>query len=306
MTKNVLLFSGQGAQFAGMGRDLVDAYPVCRELAERANDVVGFDLLDICLNGPDEALTRSDNAQPAIFLMSVMCGAAMRDAGVKLDFSYAAGLSLGEWTALYHAGVLSFDDTVRTLHARGGFMQDACEQSAGGMLSLLGLTAAQAAEVAARSGLEVANLNSPVQTVLSGPASHLADAEKIAGELGAKRIIVLNVAGAFHSSMMQPAADRLAAYLVDVPFAAGEKLKVVSNVSACPHGTDPEEIKALMVQQVTSTVRWVDSVEYMIAEGAEVFVECGPGRVLTGLVKRIDKTCKLINVREDADIQKML
>ena len=301
MTKNVILFSGQGAQSVGMGRDLVEAFPACRALAERADEVLGFSITDVAFNGPEEQLTRSDCAQPAIFLVSAMCFEALKTKGTP-EVLAMAGLSLGEWTALYGAGVLSFVDALRVLRARGQFMQEACEQHRGGMLSLLGLTLEQAQVVAEKSGLEVANINAPGQIVLSGAADRIADAEAVAKELGAKRAIPLNVAGAFHSTLMAPAAAKLEAWLADIPFAAPQ-IPVISNVTALPHENDPDAIRATMVQQVTGSVRWVESVEYLRNQGAAAYTECGPGKVLTGLVKRIDNTASLNNIQGASDIQ---
>ncbi|MDD2236666.1 MAG: ACP S-malonyltransferase [Kiritimatiellae bacterium] len=301
MTKSAMLFSGQGAQAVGMGRDLVETFPACRALAERADEVLGFRLTEVAFNGPEEQLTRSDVAQPAIFLVSAMCFEALKQQGEPKVYGLA-GLSLGEWTALYAAGVLSFDDTLRILRARGQFMQTACEKTRGGMLSLLGLTLEQAQAVAEESGLEVANINSPGQIVLSGPVDRIADAEAVAKERGAKRAIPLNVAGAFHSSLMAPAAEQLGPFLAEISFAA-PRVPVVSNVTARPHANNPDEIRRTMVRQVTGSVRWVETIDYFKAQGVVSYTECGPGKVLTGLVKRIDNTAALHNIQNALDIQ---
>ena len=300
MTKNVILFSGQGAQAVGMGRDLVETLPRCRALADRANEVLGFNITKVCFNGPEEQLTRSDCAQPAIFLVSAMCYEALKSKGMQDPFALA-GLSLGEWTALYAAGVLSFDDALRILQARGQFMQEACEQIRGGMLSLLGLTLEQAGAVAEKSGLEVANINSPGQIVLSGPLDRIAAAESVAKEAGAKRAIPLNVAGAFHSSLMQPAALRLEPFIAGISFQA-PRFPVVSNVTAAPHADQPDEIRRVMVKQVTSSVRWVETIEYFQTQNVASYTECGPGKVLTGLVKRIDNKAALNNIQGVSDL----
>ncbi len=302
MTKNVILFSGQGAQAVGMGRDLVEAFPACRALAERADEVLGFRLTEVAFNGPEEQLTRSDIAQPAIFLVSAMCFEALKAQGGPEELYGLAGLSLGEWTALYAASVLSFDDTLRILRARGQFMQAACEETRGGMLSLLGLSLEQAQTVAEKSGLEVANINSPAQIVLAGHAERISFAEAAAKELGAKRAIPLNVAGAFHSSLMAPAAVQLEPFLAEIPFAV-PCIPVVSNVTAKPHENNPDEIRRTMVRQVTGSVRWVETIDYFKAQGVASYTECGPGKVLTGLVKRIDNTAVLHNIQNASDIQ---
>ena len=302
MSGTVLLFAGQGAQQVGMGRGFVEQSAACRDMAGQAREALGFDVLDICLNGPEERLTRSDVAQPAIFLVSAMCLQAWKEKHGTVAAALAcAGLSLGEWTALHAAGTLTLGDTLRILGARGRFMQEACDQTPGGMISLMGLSPEQAAVVAERSGLEVANINSPVQVVLSGHRDRLAAAEQIARELGAKRALPLNVAGAFHSSLMQPAADRLADFIRDIPFSR-PAVPVIANVTARPHADDPEAIRAAMVRQVTGSVRWVESMEWARDQGADRYVEFGPGKVLTGLVKRIDPAAGLVNIQavEDA------
>lgn len=300
MTKSVILFSGQGAQSVGMGKDLAERLPECRALADRANEVLGFSLTDVCFSGPEDQLTRSDYAQPAIFLVSAMCLEALKSKGPLTPFGMA-GLSLGEWTALYAAGVLSFSDSIRILRARGQFMQQACEEMRGGMLSLLGLTLEQAREVAEKSGLQVANINAPGQIVLSGALEQMAQAEKIAKEAGAKKCIPLNVAGAFHSSLMQPAAKKLEDFLADIPFQK-PVVPVVSNVTARPHESDAAAIRRTMVQQVTGSVQWVETISYFEAQGVGAYTECGPGKVLTGLVKRIDNKAALTNIQGLSDI----
>lgn len=282
----MLLFPGQGAQAVGMGRELAEGLEECRALFARASAVMGFDLLKLCVEGPLEELTKSCNTQPAIFVVSAAARAALAHfAGGTLSVAGAAGLSSGEWAALHEAGVISFEDTVRVLRARGQFMQEACEAVPGGMLTIIGLTVDQVREVAAAAGLEVANLNSPVQTVLSGPADRIAAGEAAAKAAGAKRALRLTVAGAFHSSLMRPAGDRLADFLKDVEFRA-PKYPVWSNVTGQPHAA-PDEIRRLMVAQVVSSVRWTDCFAGMAAAGMTAGFECGPGAVLAGLAKRI-------------------
>lgn len=291
----MLLFPGQGAQAVGMGRELADGLADCRALFDRASEIMGFDLLKLCVEGPIEELTKSCNTQPAIFVVSAAARAALaREAGGTLAVAGAAGLSSGEWAALYEAGVVSFENTVRILRARGQFMQEACEAAPGGMLTVIGLTVDQVREVAKASGLEVANLNSPVQTVLSGPADRLAAGEAAAKAAGAKRALRLTVAGAFHSSLMQPAADRLSGFLQDVEFRA-PTCPVWSNVTGQPHGA-PDEIRRRMVEQVVSSVRWTDCFAGMAAAGMTQAFECGPGTVLAGLAKRIVPEAAVHNI----------
>lgn len=291
----MLLFPGQGAQAVGMGRELAEGLAVCRGLFERASGVLELDLLKLCAEGPIEELTKSFHAQPAIFTVSVAARAALaQEAGGTLAVAGTAGHSLGEWAALYEAGVVSFEDAVRILKARGQFMQEACEANPGGMLTIIGLTVDQVREVAKASGLEVANLNSPVQTVLSGPADRIAAGEAAAKAAGAKRALRLTVAGAFHSSLMQPAADRLSGFLQDVEFRA-PTCPVWSNVTGQPHGA-PDEIRRRMVEQVVSSVRWTDCFAGMAAAGMKQAFECGPGTVLSGLGKRIAPEVAVHNI----------
>jgi [acyl-carrier-protein] S-malonyltransferase len=282
----MLLFPGQGAQAVGMGRELAEGLADCRALFVQAGEILGFDLLKLCVEGPLEELTKSHNAQPAIFTVSAAARLALGHfAGGAFAVAGAAGHSLGEWAALHEAGVVTFADAVRILQARGRFMQAACEATPGGMLTLIGLPFDKVQEVAVASGLEIANLNSPVQTVLSGHADRLAAGEAAAKAAGAKRALRLPVAGAFHSTLMQPAADRLAEFLQTIEFRA-PAIPVWSNVTGQPHST-PDEIRRRMVAQVVSSVRWTDSYAGMAAAGMTAACECGPGTVLAGLGKRI-------------------
>lgn len=298
----MLLFPGQGAQAVGMGRELAAGPEVCRALFARASDVLGFDLLKLCLEGPMEELTRSCNTQPAIFVVSAVARAALGHfVGQPLHVDGAAGLSSGEWAALYEGRSVSFEDVVRVLRARGQFMQDACEATPGGMLTIIGLPVEACRQVAAATGLEVANYNSPLQTVLSGPADCLAAGEAAAKEAGAKRALRLTVAGAFHSSLMKPAAERLAEFLEGVDIKT-PVIPVWSNVTGKPH-TTPSEIRRLMVEQVCSSVRWTDCMADMISAGMETAFECGPGSVLAGLAKRMSPTVPVHSIFDLAGAQ---
>ena len=300
-SKTALLFSGQGAQAVGMGKDLAEAYPVCAELYARANEVIGYDLTSICFEGPDEALTQSNHCQPAIFVTSVACAKALEAEGGAPEPIAMAGLSLGEWTALHMAGGLSFEDTVKVLEARGRFMQEACDEQAGGMVSVIGLSREQLDGICAETGVTVANLNSSAQTVLSGPKAGIDAAAALATEAGAKRAIVLNVAGAFHSPLMASAATQLDAVLADVDFKA-PTVPVLSNVVGAPHA-GPDAIRANMIAQVTDSVLWLDCVEWLMAQGVDRYIECGPGKVLTGLSRRIDRELTGISVQTPDDIE---
>jgi [acyl-carrier-protein] S-malonyltransferase len=302
--KRAAVFAGQGAQFVGMGRDLAESYAECRALFEEADRVLGYALARLCFEGPLEELTRSDRCQPAIFVTSLACLRALGLSGPALAWAGTAGLSLGEWTALHVAGVLSFADTLRVLEARGRFMQEACAATAGGMVSVLGLGVDKLEAICAAAGCQIANLNSPEQTVLSGTRDSVAAAERLAKEAGAKRTVPLKVAGAFHSALMQPAAVCLEAFLAGVEFRA-PSFPVIANVTGRPHGT-PAEIRQTMVRQVTSPVHWVASVEWLHQSGVQDYVECGPGSVLAGLIKRIDKDARVRSIQDVPTLQKAL
>lgn len=296
MSKLAIIFPGQGAQAVGMAKDLAGAHPECKALFDKANEILGFDLARVCFEGPIEELTKSSNTQPAIFVASIACYTALKTRKPGLQVAATAGLSSGEWAALCAAGAVSYEDALRVLEARGRFMQQACEQNPGAMMSVIGLGVPQLEEVCRKSGAEMANMNSPEQTVLSGRVDAIAAAEPLAKEAGAKKAIRLNVAGAFHSSLMAPAAAELEKVLASVKFSA-PAMPVLSNVTGKPHGS-PDEIRALMVKQVTSSVQWVSCVGWMKGAGVGTFVECGPGKVLTGLVKRIDKEANLNNIQD--------
>ncbi len=302
MKKTAVVYAGQGAQAVGMGKDLVAAHPECKDLFDRASAVLGFDLARLCAEGPIEEITRSDNCQPAIFVTSAACFAALRKLHPGLQVSGFAGLSLGEWTALYAGGVLSFEDAVKVLKVRGKAMQEACEERQGGMVSVMGLALAELEKVCAAAGVQMANINSPEQIVLSGEKAKIAEAEKRAQAAGAKKTVVLPVAGAFHSPLMASAAAKLEQVLKGVTVRA-PAVPVVSNVTGKPHGT-PEEIKALMVRQLTSSVQWVGSIEWFKQNGVTEYVECGPGKVLSGLIKRIDKDAAALNIGDVPTLDK--
>ncbi len=301
-SKTSLIFAGQGAQFVGMGRDLAETFPECRGLFAQANEALGYDLAKLCFEGPETELLKSQHCQPAVFVVSLVCQRALSLRVPSLAVECAAGLSLGEWSALCLAQAVSFEDGLRILAARGRFMQESCEERAGAMLSVIGLAGNVLSKIAAAAGVEIANFNSPEQTVLSGPKDGIQQAEKMAVAAGAKRAILLNVAGAYHSSLMSGAARKLEQFLRSVVIRP-PAMPVVSNVTGLPHGM-PEEIKREMVRQVTSSVQWVTSVQWLRQQGVQRYVECGPGRVLCGLVKRIHSGAALLNIQDCPSLDK--
>lgn len=296
MKKTALLFAGQGSQVVGMGRDLCERSAASRELFAQANKVLGRDLQRICFEGPEEILTQTDNAQPAIFVMSLACLAALGE----LRFDAAAGLSLGEFTALTAAGAVSFDDGLRMVQARGRFMQEACDATDGGMASIIGMDEAALAEVCREADVDIANLNCPGQIVISGDKDKIGRAVELAKAKGAKRAIPLQVAGAYHSRLMEGGRAKVAAELVKLPMRE-PTVPVISNVTARPGGS-VGEIKDLLVRQVTGAVRWSESMQWLIGQGVTRFIELGPGNVLAGLMKRINKDVEMISVSDGASL----
>ena len=304
MAGSGVLFAGQGAQAVGMGRDLAESDPELMALYRDADRVLGYELSRICFEGPEEELTRSNHCQPAIFVTSLVCWTALSKALPGLTIDTAAGLSLGEWTALHVAGALDFEDALKALEARGRYMQEACEQADGAMVSVIGLAAAALQEISETCGVQMANINSSEQIVLSGLRSDILKAEAAAAAAGAKKTVVLNVAGAYHSRLMEPAAERLAADLAGIPFAK-TAFPVLSNVTGSPH-EEPAAIREAMVRQVTQSVNWLGCMQSMLQAGTQRFVECGPGRVLSGLLKRVDRSVLLTNIQDLASLEKTL
>ena len=299
------VFAGQGAQVPGMGKDFAEADAEVMGFFDKANAVLGFDLKKICFEGPAEELTKSNICQPAIFVTSFAAYTTLKKKKA-VDFDCAAGLSLGEWGALCAAGVLDFDSTLKVLEARGRFMQEACEATPSGMIAIVGATPDQLKQLCEKTGCSVANINSAVQQVLSGSKDAIASAATVAKELGIKRAIPLATAGGFHSPFMAPAREKLASVLDGITFSA-PKFPVLSNVTGKPHASDPGAIKAMMLEQVTGTTNWAADVEAAKTLGCTTFVEFGPGKVLSGLIKKIDATLVTANVSDlaslDATIQ---
>ena len=282
------VFPGQGAQFVGMGKDLYENNPVAKEMFDKANEILGFNITDLMFNGTDEDLRQTKVTQPAIFLHSVILAKTMGD-----DFNpdMVAGHSLGEFSALVAAGALSFEDGLRLVSARAQAMQKACEKTPSTMAAVLALPDAKVEELCASvtEGVVVpANYNCPGQIVISGSIEGVDAACAKMLEAGAKRALKLKVGGAFHSPLMDPAKIELEAAIKATEIHT-PKCPVYQNVDALPH-TDPAEIKKNLVAQLTASVRWTQSVKNMVADGATDFTECGPGAVLQGLIKKIDGT----------------
>ncbi|MBO5062322.1 MAG: ACP S-malonyltransferase [Prevotella sp.] len=284
------VFPGQGAQFVGMGKDLYDNNPLAKELFEKANEILGYRITDIMFAGTDDELKQTKVTQPAVFLHSVISALCMGD-----DFKpeMTAGHSLGEFSALVAAGALSFEDGLKLVYARAMAMQKACEMAPSTMAAIVGLADEKVEEICGEVNKEghvvvPANYNCPGQLVISGNIEAINEACEKLKAAGAKRALPLKVGGAFHSPLMQPAKDELEAAIEKTDF-SDPKCPVYQNVDGKSH-TDAAEIKANLIAQLTSSVRWTACVQNMIADGADDFTECGPGKVLQGMIGRIDKT----------------
>ena len=301
MSKTALLFAGQGAQVVGMGKDLAGRFPSAQAWFDRANATLGYDLAGVCFNGPEADLTKTENAQPGIFLVSWVCFQLLKEQYPSLKFDATAGLSLGEFTALAAAGAISFEDGLRVVRQRGKFMQEACDVTQGGMAAIIGLDEAPTREVCAEAGVVLANLNCPGQLVISGAAEKIAKACEFAKAKGAKRALPLPVAGAYHSPLMASAQPKLGAELAKVNLVS-PIVPVISNVTAQVHGA-PAEISARLVEQVCASVLWETSMRALLAQGFTRFIELGPGSALSGFMKRIDKTAQMLNIADTASLE---
>ena len=284
------VFPGQGSQFVGMGKELYDNNPLAKELFDKADEILGFKITDIMFAGTDEQLKQTNVTQPAVFLHSVISALRLGD---EFAPAMVGGHSLGEFSALVAVGALSFEDGLKLVAARANAMQKACEANPGTMAAIIGLPDEKVEEICAEVSTDgnvvvAANYNCPGQLVISGNVDAINAACEKLKEAGAKRALPLKVGGAFHSPLMQPAKDELEAAIEKTIFNA-PKCPVYQNVDAKPH-TEPEVIKANLIAQLTSSVRWTASVQAMIADGADDFTECGPGKALQGMIGRIDKT----------------
>lgn len=304
MGKIAFVFPGQGAQAVGMGKDAYDTIEASRQMIDRADAALGFALSELIFNGPEEQLKQTANTQPALLAVSVALLEAFKARGVQPDF--VAGHSLGEYSALVAAGAISYEDALRTVRARGQFMELAVPGGAGAMAAVLGAERAALAElcetVSRESGsVELANVNCPGQIVVSGTASGVAAVVERCKEAGAKRAIPLEVSGPFHSSLMQPAADQLREVLGGLSL-QDAAVPVVANVTAAPV-TEAETIRRLLAEQVVSPVLWEDSVRYLLEAGVDTFVEIGSGTVLTGLIRKIDRSARVVSINSAEAIE---
>jgi [acyl-carrier-protein] S-malonyltransferase len=302
MTKRIaILFAGQGAQAVGMGRDLAAQCPAAAELFRQADTILGRPISTVAFDGPEPELVKTANCQPALFIHGLACLAALRAEFGDFPIHIAAGLSLGEFTAHAAAGTFSFADGLTLVAERGRLMQEACERTTGAMAAMIGGEEPAVRQLAADCGVDVANFNSPGQIVLSGESAKIDAAVAAAKDKGIRKAAKLNVAGAYHSRLMQSAADALAPKLAQTPMQR-PSFPVVANVTARPV-LDPSDIRAALSAQVTGSVRWTETIEHLVdSEKVELFLELGPGAVLAGLVKRTRKDVPVLSIADCASL----
>ncbi|MGA2353835.1 MAG: ACP S-malonyltransferase [Terriglobales bacterium] len=305
-SKIAFLFPGQGSQSVGMGKDLADNYPLARQTFEEADDALGYKLSEVCFAGPEEKLKLTEITQPAILTASVAAWRVLQEKGLQPDF--VAGHSLGEYSAHVAAGTLAFTDAVRTVRNRGRYMQEAVPVGVGAMAAILGMPIDQVTQIAADAAqgevCQSANINSPEQIVISGNTAAVERAINLATERGAKKAVSLPVSAPFHCSLMQPAQDRLAADLTALNF-QNPSYPVICNIDAAAV-TSAEAARAALIRQVTGTVRWEPSIRLLIDHGVQLFIEVGPGKVLWGLMRQIDRAKTAATVGDTASLEKTL
>ncbi len=289
------LFAGQGSQYIGMGKDLYETFPESKAIFDRADKALGFSISKLCFEGPQQELTQTANCQPAILTVSIAAFEAYK--GVT---SYVAGLSLGEYSALVAAGAMSFDDAVYLVRRRGEFMEEEARKIPGKMLSIIGLDTDKVRKICATTNTEIANFNCPGQIVASGSNPGIEKAQTLAKEAGAKMTIILDVSGAFHSSFMSGATLRLAKELDKIKINT-PSVPVICNVSAKPT-ISSSEIKENLIKQIASSVLWENSMKFLLSQGVTKFFEFGPGKVLKGLMRRIDANAQVVTIEKKEDI----
>jgi len=302
--KIAYIFPGQGAQYLGMGKDLYERSPQAKMIFDEADSVLGFSLTRLCFEGPFEELTKTENCQPAVLTASIAALAAFKHIRPDMAPSYVAGLSLGEYSALVAADIMNFRDAVYLVRKRGEFMEAAAKKNPGGMHCVLGLEPQVVSDVCCQTHCEVANLNCPGQVVISGTKAALEAAAALATERGARRVIPLDVSGAFHCSLMDEASLKLKQEIEKVSFRKPQ-YPLISNVDA-KEQVDPGIIKDNLVKQVNSTTRWEASMRYLLQKGVSGFYEIGPGTVLKGLFKKIDPEVKVVNVGKWEEMQQVV
>jgi len=305
LPKVAYVFPGQGSQSTGMGLDLYTSYPTAKEVFDGADASLGFSLSRLCFEGPDEELTKTHNVQPAILVVSIACLKALEEATIA-NFpspTFVAGHSLGEYTALVAAGALGLTDAVLLVRERGRLMYEAGLKNPGSMLAVIGLDEETVQDISFRSGTEISNINCPGQIVISGAAQALAEADKLAKTRGARAVIPLKVSGAFHSALMEPALAEFSKIISNVRFQQ-PVIPIISNVTARPL-PDVDSIKEELVKQLRNCIQWQRSVEYMMHSGVTTFYEIGPGRVLSGLLRRINSELQIFNISGAEDIAQL-
>jgi [acyl-carrier-protein] S-malonyltransferase len=303
MAKQIaLLFAGQGAQSVGMGRDLVERFPAAADLFRKADEILGRNLSEVAWNGPIEELTKTSNCQPALYVHGLACLAALRELTGDFPITGAAGLSLGEMTAHAAAGTFDFATGLKLVQRRGELMDEACAATSGAMAAMIGADENAVRGLAADADVDVANINAPGQIVISGERAKVEVAIGMAKEHGIRRAMLLNVAGAYHSRLMEIAYRKLGEALVDLPIATPHFV-VISNVTGQEVKT-PDEIRRTLQDQVTGTVRWLDCMERLVDLGCDFFIELGPGGVLAGLLQRTRKSADVISVSDAESVRK--
>jgi len=300
----VFMFSGQGSQYVGMGKELYENHEAAKKVLDEADQILDFDLKDMIFNGPEEDLNNTKNTQPAIYTVSAMVKAVLAENG--LEPAAAAGHSLGEYSALHAAGVLSFEEGLKLVRRRGELMDQADPEGKGTMAAVIGLADEEVEAVLNQVDgiVTVANYNSPGQVVISGEVEAVGKAEELLAEKGAKRVIPLSVSGAFHSPLMEPAKEELKNTIEAVDFNDAQ-IPLIANVTA-DYVKESSEIKAALIKQLDNSVRWVETIELFKADDYEDYVEVGPGRVLKGLMRRIDRSLNAYNVEDEKSLKKTL